>query len=367
MRLTPRSLRAVVAALVRNEIRALALVFTVGCASRPPPAPVTRRPPVVIEPLRATPRAEGVLRAIPLADGATLTLRASGALSLTRGGSVESTVEVENPARCELSAWGNRGFARCEGEGREAFFAGEGAALGVFRGAMAQVIGGRDGRALARAGVCEPDRRVDEAHESAGCRWSAQVGWRTWTMDRPRAQLIDVYGQRALVRWTERTELPERPALAHEVVGLYDIDRGVWIPLTASEPTARWICAGFGDDGRVRALMHTGTIAAPRALRVIGEESVADVIRLQTRPLPFAAEDFAEVDELRMVLVRGDEAVLMRDATHVVPIRGEAPLRANPWRHATRCGERVRCEGARCAIDGSWELSLPPPRDPLAP
>lgn len=348
-------------------IRPVCLALAVGCASRPPPVPVARPAPVVqTAPITASPRRAGVLQVVPLANGGTLTLTAEGALTRELEGAAVATLQVERPEGCALHPWGRRGFATCEGEGREEFFPGEASALGVFRGAMARVVGSRDGRTLARSGACEEDRRLDIARESAGCRWNQGAGWRTWLMDRPRAQLLDVHGQRALMRWTERTELPERPAITHEVVGLYDIDRGRWIPLTADDPTARWICAAFGDDGKVHAVMHTGTEAAPRALRVIGEESSADVIRLQNRPLPFAAEDYAEVDEVRAVMVRRGEAVLMRDASHLVPIRGEGSLDATPWRHATRCGTRVRCEGSRCVIDGTWELSLPPPRDPLA-
>jgi hypothetical protein len=111
----------------------------------------------------------------------------------------------------------------------------------------------------------------------------------------------------------------------------------------------------------VRGIVHTGTAVAPRAWRVLGDETGGAGPRLQARPLPFAAEDFAEIDETRAVLVRGSEAVLMRDANHVAPVRGDGALTPRPWRHATRCGERVRCEGLRCVIDGIWPISVPAP------
>jgi len=347
--------------------RALCLALLLGCATRPPPPPPPPPRPAPIEPLRAEALPEGVIRTMPLHGGRTLSLRADGALTRTTAGVEDARVTVADPARCALHAWGERGFAACEGEGESVMFAPTAPALGVLRGDMARVIAGRDGRTLARAGACDANRGIEARTESAACRWVEGVGWRTWTVDRPQAQLLDIYGQRALLRWTERTELPERPAVAHEVVGLYDIDGGHWVPLTASEPTARWICAGFDDEGWVRGIVHTGTTTAPRAWRVLGDETGGAGPRLQARPLPFAAEDFAEIDETRAVFVRGDEAVLMRDATHVAPVRGEGALTARPWRHATRCGERVACDGLRCVIDGIWQISVPAPRDPLAP
>lgn len=320
-----------------------------------------------MEPLRAEALPGGVIRMIPLRGGRTLSLRADGALVRATGEAEDARVTVTAPERCALQAWGERGFAACEGDGESVMFAPTAPALGVLRGDMARVIAARDGRTLARAGACDANRTIEARTESAACRWGEGVGWRTWTVDRPQAQLVDIYGQRALLRWTERTELPERPAVTHEVVGLYDIDRGHWVPLTASDPTARWICAGFDDEGWVRGIVHTGTATAPRAWRVLGDETGGAGPRLQARPLPFAAEDFAEIDETRAVFVRGDEAVFMRDATHLAPVRGEGALPARPWRHATRCGERVVCDGLRCVIDGIWPISVPAPRDPLAP
>lgn len=357
----------VMAACASNVFRPFCLALVMGCATRPAPLPPPPRPrPPPVTPLAASAPPEGVLRQIPLRGGRTLTLRADGALVRHREGETEQRLAVEAPAGCALQPWGERGFVTCEGDGASVLFPDSAPSLAVLRGALSRVRGGRDGRTLFRDGPCEADRVVDATRESAGCRWSEGAGWRTWTVDQPRAQLLDVYGQRALLRWAERTELPERPPITHEVVGLYDIDSGRWIPLTTSDPTARWVCAGFGDDGAVRAILHTGTEASPQAWRAVGDEGRGGPPRLQARPLPFAAEDFAELDEQRMVLVRDGDAVFLRDERHAVPVRGEGSLSRRTRRGATRCGERVRCEGLRCVIDGIWELTLPPPRDPLA-
>jgi hypothetical protein len=340
-----------------------------GCATAPPPPPPRPTPrPAALAPVEGVARAEGVLRTIPLRDGRTLTLRADGAFTRGRGEVTDARLTVRDPEGCALRPWGERGIALCPAEGPVgSFFGADSPWLGQFRGALSAVIPGRDGRTLTRDGSCEARADHDAARESVVCTWDEPRGWRAWTVDRPDAHVLDVFDQRALLRWTERTELPGVPAIAHEVVGLYDIDRGRWLPLTPEDPTARWACAGFDDDGRVRGIVHTGTAAAPRAWRMLGGDASEGAPRLQARPLPFAAEDFGALDDLRMVLVRGAEAVAMRDPERAAPVRSTEALE-NPRRvHATRCGERVVCGGERCVVDGRVTVSLPAPRDPLAP
>lgn len=354
------------AAVPRRSL--LLSLCAVACATTPPPPPPPR-PARPVVPLDADALPEGALAEVPLRDGRTLTLRASGALERRRGDAVDARLEVPDPAGCALRPWGDRGLALCpEGApARGTLFGPDSPWLAALRGPMAAVIPGSDGRSLTRNGPCEAGGEYDLSRESVACTWREGAGWRAWTVDRPDARVLDVFDQRALVRWVDRVELPERPPITHEVVGLYDIARARWIPLSPADPTARWVCAGFDGEGRVRALVHTGTPAAPRAWRLSSADAREETPRLQARPLPFAAEDFGALDDLRMVLVRGAEVVAMREAERAVPVRGGPAREAPPRREATRCGERVVCGADRCTVDGRVSVSLPAARDPLAP
>lgn len=355
-------------AYVRPRTLAIPCLAALACASTPPTPRATPRA-IPLAPIEATAVPEGVLREVPLADGRALTLRADGALTRGRGDRIDARTTVTDPGACVLRPWGDRGVALCpSGDAATGSpFDAASPFLAQLRGALSTLIPGRDGRSLTRDGSCDPSVDHDATRESAACTWSEGRGWRGWTVDRPGARVLDVHGQRALVRWAERVELPERPPITHEVVGLYDIDQARWIPLSPPDPTARWVCAGFDPDGRVRAIVHTGTAAAPRAWRLQGGDARDEVSRLQARPLPFAAEDLAGLDDLRMVLVRGTEVVAMRDAERAIPVRVPEPLAAPPRRGATRCGDRVVCGGERCTVDGRVSVPLPSARDPLSP
>lgn len=351
-------------------LRPLALVSlcALACASTPVIPRATSRPPTPVAPIDAAAPPEGVLVEVPLRDGRALTLRASGALERRRGDEADARLSVPDPAGCALRAWGDRGLALCPAGDAAAgtLFGPESPWLAVLRGSMSSVIPGSDGRTLTRNGPCDRGAEHDASRESLACTWREGQGWRAWTVDRAGARVLDVYDHHALVRWVERVELPERPPITHEVVGLYDVARAQWLPLSAPDPTARWVCAGFDADGRVRALVHTGTTTAPQAWRLLGG-GARESTRLQARPLPFAAEDFGALDDLRMVLVRGGDIAATRDAQRVIPVRSAVTLDPPVRREATRCGDRVVCGADRCTVDGRVIVSLPASRDPLAP
>lgn len=334
-----------------------------GRALAPSVGPMPRVAPLG-EPLEARPLPDGARAAVPLAGGGWARWEADGRVRIhdPEDGPGESRPMPEG-AGCSLLAWGTRCILRCDrdpGSGGGDIFPEATPRLGALRATPEGFFPGREGRTLTRVGPCRP-RPVDlgPSMDVVACTLSPDRPWREWTAP-GEGRVVDVYDGLAAVALRTRMTVPGRARAVSWDVRVYDIDHGRFLPTVLSEPTARWIRVGFALDGRLVGVVHTGTPQRPQGWFVLGTAGGA----LRMVPLPVAADDVGVLEDERAVFTAGSQAVVTADGALFRPVSGLGQDAAPPQGSEDgprRAGERARCAGDVCVLDGRHTLRIPRP------
>lgn len=320
------------------------------------------------DPVEARPLPDGARAAVPLAGGAWARWEADGQVRIHDADGTPGTSLEARPipdAGCALLPWGARCVVRCDRDpglspGGDLFTPAT-PRVGLLRAPAADLLPGREGRTLTRVGPCRP-RAVDlgPSLDVVACTLSPDRPWREWTAP-GEGRVVDVYDGLALVALRTSMTVPGRARAVSWSVRVYDIDHGQYLPTVLGEPTARWVRAGFAADGRVVGVVHTGTVQRPQGWYAVGSAGAS----LRMIPLPVAADDVGALDDERAVFTAGPSAVVTADGALFRPVQGLSPEGAtgaiNLEEGPRRAGERVRCAGDACAVDGAFVLRVPRP------
>lgn len=223
-----------------------------------------------------------------------------------------------------------------------------------------------DGRTRTRRGPCAHDANPP-ADRVFSCTSAPDWPAREWSFEGD-GRVIDVLDAHALVLRTHNLRASSHPPdgvngqrapaeIQTGVMSLFEIDRARWIPLELIEPTAEWLRAGFTARGDILGLVRTGR---GREARVWIAHGPARAV-IQMLPLDRAADDVAQTSAGDYVITIGERAFWIgAEGLTVRPVAlpPGVSLGAPETTTAGQTGERVRCDGAGCVIDGRVRVPL---------
>lgn len=269
-------------------------------------------------------------------------------------GSELSRRAINREAVCVLSPWGARVVARCDASvtvDTETFLRTSPRIVVTHRASFAS----RDGVTLAHGGPCSLHGGSSVTTTDAplsgltACSFTPDRGWREWTAPGD-GDLVDMYQRLALITLRPRTDAVEASSESLTDLRLYDLDSARFLPLRLSDPTARWVRAGFSRTGNVIGLARTGTRQSPQVWLVSATPGAP--LRARTLPRPFIDFDLADdhrgvyIDCTEAFLSDGDGAWSRIESTPFARTTGCDSLHSQPLRN----GQFVQCSGLHCAL-----------------